>query len=81
MDGRVYRYFDDCDIQDDLKQIKCPTLIVHGDADVIPVYVAEQLSESIDKSKLIILPNVGHYLWIEAPDEIYRVIVEFFQSI
>ena len=79
--SRIYRYFDDYDIYDGLKRIKCPTLIVHGDADVIPVYVAEQLNESIDKSNLIILPNVGHYLWIEAPDEIYRVIDEFFQSI
>ena len=79
--GRIYRYFDDYNIHDDLKRIKCPTLIVHGDADVIPVYVAERLNKSIEKSKLIILPNVGHFLWIEAPDEIYRVIDEFFQSI
>ena len=79
--GRIYRYFDDYDIHDDLKRIKCPTLIVHGDADVIPVYVAERLNEIIEKSKLVILPNVGHFLWIEAPDEIYRVIDEFFQSI
>jgi len=77
----VSRYFNDYNIHDDLKRIKCPTLIVHGDADVIPVYVAERLNKSIEKSKLIILPNVGHFLWIEAPDEIYRVIDEFFQSI
>ena len=75
------RYLNDYNIHDDLKRIKCPTLIVHGDADVIPVYVAERLNKSIEKSKLIILPNVGHFLWIEAPDEIYRVIDEFFQSI
>ena len=79
--ANLSRYFNDYNIHDDLKRIKCPTLIVHGDADVIPVYVAERLNKSIEKSKLIILPNVGHFLWIEAPDEIYRVIDEFFQSI
>ena len=79
--SRIYKYFDDYNIHDDLKRIKCPTLIVHGDADVIPIYVAEQLNEGIEKSELIILPNVGHFLWIEAPDEIYRVIDQFYQSI
>lgn len=79
--ANLSRYFNDYNIHDDLKRIKCPTLIVHGNADVIPVYVAERLNKSIEKSKLIILPNVGHFLWIEAPNEIYRVIDEFFQSI
>jgi len=48
--------------------IRCPTLLVAGDADpVSPVAMGEGLKARIAGARLEILPGVGHWMTIEAP--------------
>jgi pimeloyl-ACP methyl ester carboxylesterase len=55
-----------------------PTLIVWGDRDqIIPVAHARVAHEAIAGSRLEILPGVGHFPHVEAPDRFVAVLAEF----
>lgn len=48
--------------------IRCPTLLVAGEADpVAPVEMARRLKDRIAGADLEILPGVGHWMMVEAP--------------
>lgn len=58
-----------------LKNIKCPTLIIHGEKDIFfSPKIAMGLNKYIRNSELILLPNANHILVLNNPDEINRVI-------
>jgi 3-oxoadipate enol-lactonase len=64
-----------------LHDIKCPTLIVHGELDqVVDLRGAELLAERVSNSQKILIPNAGHLLLAEAPKELYRVVLEFLSA-
>jgi pimeloyl-ACP methyl ester carboxylesterase len=44
-----------------LKQVRCPTLVLHGaDDPVIPAAAAKDTAESIPGAELIVIPGMGH---------------------
>jgi pimeloyl-ACP methyl ester carboxylesterase len=46
---------------DDLRAIRCPTLIVHGDRDVFfPVHIPVTMYRAMPEAELCILPRCGH---------------------
>ena len=48
-------------------EIHCPTLLVAGANDLVaPVKMARELKNKIDKAKLEIIPDIGHWIMIEA---------------
>jgi len=68
------------DIYDKLSAIKCPTLIVCGDADPGPRWGPYKLHKLVSQSKLVFLKNTGHFLFIESPDETFSVIRDFLRD-
>ena len=55
------------DSWDELGSIAVPTLVVHGDADLlIPSPNGEQLAERIPGARLVLLPGAGHMLQADA---------------
>lgn len=64
----------------ELAQIKCPTLVIGGDHDVILPQHTMLIAQSIPKSYLWILPNSGHSTPIVYHDEFNRVIGDFFMK-
>jgi pimeloyl-ACP methyl ester carboxylesterase len=61
-----------------LGDIRAPTLVLHGDADVlVPPDNARTLQEGIPGAQLAIIPGVGHMVSWEKPAEAARVITEF----
>ena len=63
---------------DDLSNIKCPTLIMHGDRDsFFPVYVPSTMYQAIPNSELCILPNCGHALMVDSPTMFVTALLEF----
>jgi pimeloyl-ACP methyl ester carboxylesterase len=57
------------DPQPILATIRCPTLVVVGDNDVItPPDAAEALASTINGATLAIIPNCGHLSTLEQPD-------------
>lgn len=67
-------------ILDQLSAIDCPTLIVCGDSDVIPLKYSEEIQRNIPKSKLVEIKNSGHFPYIEKPDEFFEVISDFIEG-
>jgi pimeloyl-ACP methyl ester carboxylesterase len=64
-----------------LKNINCPTLIIHGEKDTFfSPKVAVKLHKYIKNSKLILLPNANHILVLNDPEEINRIIDVYLQK-
>jgi pimeloyl-ACP methyl ester carboxylesterase len=52
------------------KQVKCPTVLVLGDGDLMtPAVKAKPLAAAIAGSKTIVVPACGHFMMVERPDE------------
>ncbi len=68
------------DIFDLLPRIECPTLIIHGLEDFIPMESSKRIQKSIRDSELIILKNCAHYPFIETPDQLFPLLEDFYKS-
>ncbi len=67
---------------DRLKEIKSPTLIIHGDDDaIVPYPNAEVLKGAIAGSRLHRLRSAGHMFFWEMPEEAARVAGDFVAAI
>lgn len=77
-DPRLYRVA----INQRLKKITTPTLIVWGDEDTLfPVETAYVMHRLIEGSKLAIMPDIGHCPQLEAPRQFARVLSKFVKDI
>ncbi len=76
----LWRFFGGYDLTGDLHRITCPTLIVYGDHDPTPFDYVQPLHEGIAGSQLVTLENVGHWLWVEAPERLIPVVREFLEE-
>lgn len=63
-----------------LKAIKCPSLIICGDHDLIPIEHTTKIYEAIPRAYLWVVPNSGHPTLIEHRDEFNHVVDEFFEK-
>jgi pimeloyl-ACP methyl ester carboxylesterase len=51
-------------------QVKCPTVLVLGDGDLMtPATKATPLAATIAGSRTVVIPNSGHFMIVERPDE------------
>ena len=63
---------------DRLPRINAPTLVLHGDRDVlVPVPNARVLKGRIPGAELRVLPGAGHVFTWEFPEESSAAVVEF----
>jgi 3-oxoadipate enol-lactonase len=70
------------DTFDRLPQVKSPTLILHGDRDLlVPVANAEILHERIPGSQVRIIEGTGHCFFWERSDEVIDEIVGFLSAV
>lgn len=58
-------------LQSHLQQVRCKTLIIHGDVDTVLLRTAQNIHKNIPNSKLIIIKNCGHFPYVEAPQELF----------
>jgi pimeloyl-ACP methyl ester carboxylesterase len=63
-----------------LQAIKCPTLVIGGDHDVILPKHTMLIAENIPQSTLWILPNSGHSTLISYKDEFNKTVSSFFKK-
>jgi pimeloyl-ACP methyl ester carboxylesterase len=62
-----------------LNAVKCPSLIIGGDRDLIPVQHTVAIAQAIPKSYLWIVPNSGHGTLVEHRDEFNKIVDDFFE--
>jgi pimeloyl-ACP methyl ester carboxylesterase len=66
------------DTYDRLPEIKLPTLVIAGSADVlIPVENSRIIASRIPDSELVILEGMGHGFYTEANEETARILTDF----
>lgn len=63
-----------------LSRISCPTLVVHGELDPIPVEFSQSLADRIPGARLTIIPGGGHFPFIEERDPFQRAVRAFLAS-
>ena len=64
-------------LRDGLRDVRLPTLFVHGELDPLPVKTAAEAAELIPDAVLEVLPGRGHFPWLEAPGEVRGTIERF----
>lgn len=68
-------------LDDKIHLIKNKTLIIFGDCDnQTPLYMAKRLNKQIKNSKLVIIPNAGHFCFLDKPMKFNMEVREFLLS-
>jgi pimeloyl-ACP methyl ester carboxylesterase len=65
------------DLVEDMKRLMVPTLVVCGDEDWPCLLPGILMKQSIPAAALSVMPNCGHTINLEAPDEFNRILGEF----
>jgi len=60
-----------------VSRVKCPTLVVHAERDLIPEAFSRQLADSIPDAEYARLPGLGHFAYLEDPSQSTPPIIEF----
>jgi pimeloyl-ACP methyl ester carboxylesterase len=60
-------------------KIKCPTLVLFGDQDILKEKEKEIL-KGIKGAKSVILPDAGHVPQMDQPEEFFKVVSQFLKS-
>lgn len=58
----------DYDLVPALRRLDIPTLVLHGDRDLIPVEVAARIAEAMPRGYLIVMSGCGHFAYLEVPE-------------
>lgn len=68
------------DIEEELRNLKVPTLIIRGDADVyLSAAISEKLNSEIPNSKLVKIETGGHFIQEDEPEKVALSILDFFR--
>jgi len=61
-----------------LKQLKLPTLLIAGTADLItPPSISRMIAAEIPNSRLVVIPEAGHSAYWETPEEFNCAVLDF----
>ena len=68
------------DARPDLPRIKCPTLVLVGEADQLtPPALSEEMAAAIPGSRLVVVPGSGHLSTLERPEAVTQALVEWME--
>jgi proline iminopeptidase len=73
-------FFSGYDLLPKLERLRIPALILHGDHDFIPVEIAARIAQAIPGGRLVVLPECGHFSYLECPDRVCKEIADFFDN-
>jgi proline iminopeptidase len=62
-----------------LRSVLVPTLVIHGERDLLPVSVAREIVATLGNARLEIIPDAGHMPFWESP-ELFFTLIESFLS-
>jgi pimeloyl-ACP methyl ester carboxylesterase len=80
-DFRTCFYTDPDYLVAELRKIKCPTLILLGEHDVVFIEPSNVMAKEIPDNKLVVIPDVGHMTAIEAPERTAQEIFDFLKTV
>jgi len=68
------------DMSAEMRSFEKPVLILNGADEAAPVSLAEKAHEIFPNSKLVIMPECGHYGWLERPDIYLKEVKSFLKT-
>lgn len=68
------------DFRPGLAAVTAPTLIIHGDADAIPMDLVEEWTAAMPDAKLVKIPGASHFPYVERPDLVWPLIEKFLRG-
>jgi 3-oxoadipate enol-lactonase len=80
-DFRASFYTDPDPRVEELRNIKCPTLILLGEHDIVFIEPSELMAKEIPNNKHVIIEGVGHMTAIEAPERTAKELLDFLESV
>jgi len=75
--AELMRVMHDVDLRPDLARITCPVLVLYGSRDAVMVAGGKLHARHLDDPEIVVLPDIGHEPFIEAPDETFAVLRAF----
>lgn len=70
----------DWDWRPALREVRAPTLVLHGSHDVIPLEYAREWAGTLPEGRLLVLDGLGHFPWAEDPDRVYTAVDVFLRG-
>lgn len=65
-----------------LPNIKAPTLVIgSGNDQLIPLALSQKIAQGIPGAKLTVMPDGGHIPFIEKPQEVVKIVLDFIRTI
>ena len=68
---------DGYDWRDLLRGLRIRTIVIHGEADLLPVSLAEETAGTIEGARLVLIPGAGHMPFWEAPEHFFSAVDDF----
>ena len=63
-----------------LQALDIPTLVLHGEDDFVPVELAAHIAEAMPNGRLVVLPECGHFAYLEAPDAVHEHVTALLET-
>jgi len=73
----VMSSYGDWDLRAQLRDLRVPTLVVHGEAEAIPMDLVEEWVTSLPMARLVRVPNAAHFAYAERPEVVWPAVEEF----
>ena len=77
----VWESLGDFDLAPALGAVRCPTLVVHGADDPIPLASSEAVAAAIPGARLAVLAGAGHVPYVEQPDALWAAVLPFLREV
>lgn len=77
----VWDSLGDFDLAPHLGRVACPTLVVHGRQDPIPLASSEALAAGVPGARLAVLEDCGHVPYVEQPDALWGAVLPFLREV
>jgi len=72
----IWESLGDYDLRPDLRAVNCPTLVVHGSADPIPVESSREIESALG-ARFVLLEGAGHVPYVEQPERLFPAMENF----
>lgn len=75
--GAVMASYGDWDLRDALRTLDVPTLVVHGEAESIPMDLVEEWATTMPRATLLRVPRAAHFTYAERPELVWPAVEAF----
>ena len=63
-----------------LQALDVPTLVLHGEDDFVPVELAARIADAMPSGRLVVVPECGHFAYLEAPDAVHEHVTALLEN-